>query len=109
LIDRLWTAQLDLAVRILIFSLCVSRRDFEFLARLEEKTKQHVSADDVDKRAKSKERNQDQQQDDLRRDRLMKCATANFGEGRGERAMVQIADEQLLHYGQYDEQSEKDK
>ena len=37
-------------------------------------------ADNIGKRAKGKEGNQDQQHDDRRRDRLMKRATPNFGQ-----------------------------
>src|SRR6516165_6186126 len=91
------------------FAVCLRRRRVELSARLKEKAKQYASADNVGKRAKGKEGNQDQQHDDRRRDRLMKRATANFGQGIGKRAMTQITDNQLLQHGQHDEQSEKDK
>src|ERR1700739_730050 len=90
------------------FATCLRRRAVRPSAWFEEETKQHASADNLGKRAKGKERNQDQQQDDRRRNRLMKRAAANFGHGVGERAMVQVADGQLFQNGQHDQQSEED-
>ena len=86
------------------FATRLRRRAVRPSAWFEEETKQHASADNLGKRAEGKERNQDQQQDDRRRNRLMQRAAANFGQGIGKCAMVQVADDQLLQHGQGDQQ-----
>jgi hypothetical protein len=97
----LWFASLTLSLA------CLDRRNVKLSARLKEKTKQHTLADNLGKRAKGKERNQDQQQDDRRCNCLMKSAAANVGDGIGERAMVQVTGDQLFQRIQNDKQSEE--
>jgi hypothetical protein len=90
------TMKLEVCILLSSFAVCLRWRRSEFSARLEEKTKQHASADNLRKRAESKERNQDQQHDDRRRDRLMKRAAADFGD-LGERYKKEALIWPVLH------------